>query len=257
MVLVSRKQWGAEIPTGVRNNISPKPAGTAIHWEGPYMGSRRHTECAKVVKGIQSFHIHTRKWSDIAYNLLVCEHGFIFEGRGKGVGSAANGTTLSNAQYYAVCALVGAGDAQPPALIQGLKEAVAMTRSWGAANKVVGHRDLHTTACPGDALYAMVRKGVFNTGITKVVKAASTAIKKAQNVGKPILRQGSKGRAVIELQRGLNKVFPSYSHLSADGDFGQKTKLVVIEFQRRSHLSADGVVGVKTRAALAKYGISF
>ncbi len=57
-----------------------------------------------------------------------------------------------------------------------------------------------------------------------------------------VLRQGSRGSAVVVLQRDL--------HLRADGDFGPQTEGAVIAFQRRHHLSADGVVGARTWAAL-------
>lgn len=72
-----------------------------------------------------------------------------------------------------------------------------------------------------------------------------------------ILKSGSTGQAVKNLQTGLNKHFPLYSHLSADGVFGSNTKSVVMSFQSRSGLMADGIVGSKTRVALAKYGITF
>jgi len=69
------------------------------------------------------------------------------------------------------------------------------------------------------------------------------------------LSKGSKGSRVGTLQRGLNKVFPAYSKLVVDNDFGPATEKVVREFQRRSGLVADGVVGPLTLAALAKHGI--
>jgi cell wall-associated NlpC family hydrolase len=57
-----------------------------------------------------------------------------------------------------------------------------------------------------------------------------------------VLRQGSRGSAVVVLQRDL--------HLRADGVFGPQTKRAVVTFQRRHHLSADGVVGARTWWAL-------
>lgn len=128
------------------------------------MGTPPHSECDDVVRGIQNYHMDTQGWSDIAYNIAVCVHGYQYEGRGKGIGSAANGSTQANADWYAVCALVGEGDPQPPDLIQGLKDAAATCRSWGAGNGSCGHRDLYATACPGDDLYALVRQGVFTSG---------------------------------------------------------------------------------------------
>lgn len=257
--IIDRAQWGAKAPSGSRNALNAKPEGSTLHWEGPQMGQRPHSQCAALVRSIQAFHMGPQRgWSDIAYSLLVCEHGAVFIGRGKGIGSAANGTTDSNRRRYAICALVGKGDPLTPALIQGIKDAVALTVTWGAKNNTNGHRDWVSTQCPGDALYAMARKGTFNSGATRIVKTvsrATTAVRQALST-KAILRQGSKGTAVRNLQSGLRRVFPSYAKIAVDGDFGPATKRAVQEFQRRSGLSADGIVGAKTRAALKRYGIT-
>jgi hypothetical protein len=69
------------------------------------------------------------------------------------------------------------------------------------------------------------------------------------------LQRGSKGPEVGALQSGLNRVFPSYSRLAVDDDFGLLTESVVREFQRRSGLLSDGIVGPQTRAALGVFGI--
>lgn len=72
-----------------------------------------------------------------------------------------------------------------------------------------------------------------------------------------ILKNGVTSNAVRSLQKGLNRVFPLYSHLVVDGAFGQNTENVVRAFQERSGLTVDGVVGPNTRAALAKVGVTF
>jgi hypothetical protein len=71
------------------------------------------------------------------------------------------------------------------------------------------------------------------------------------------LRRGVKGNAVRSLQSGLNRVFPAYSHLALDGDFGPATERVVREFQKRVHIDVDGIVGPDTRAHLNSFGIRF
>ena len=60
---------------------------------------------------------------------------------------------------------------------------------------------------------------------------------------RPLLRQGDRGDTVKELQTLLG--------ITADGDFGPKTKAAVIKFQKSKKLYADGIVGKNTWAALA------
>jgi len=157
--IVTRAQWGALPATGDGNAINAHPDGTAIHYEGPKMGSRDHAQCAALVRSIQADHIHRKGWVDIAYNLVVCEHGYIFVARGTTAGSAANGTTDANRRFLAVCLLMGKGDPMPAAMVDGAADAIQLCRDAGAANKLVGHRDLFATECPGALAYALVAKG--------------------------------------------------------------------------------------------------
>lgn len=64
-----------------------------------------------------------------------------------------------------------------------------------------------------------------------------------RTLARPVLRRGSRGEAVRELQLLLGGVV-------VDGDFGPATERVVEAYQRRSGLVADGVVGPATWAAL-------
>lgn len=66
--------------------------------------------------------------------------------------------------------------------------------------------------------------------------------------GVAVLRQGSKGDEVKEMQRRL-KLWGYYKG-SVDGVFGAGTKSAVIAFQKKNGLKADGVVGQETYKAL-------
>lgn len=257
---VNRAGWGAAPAQPIRNRLVDKPLGVVVHWEGPKMGTVSHARCAGIVKGIQRFHQGTRGWADIAYSLLVCQHGVVYEGRGRGKAQSAQGTTAGNVNYYSICCLVGQGDPQSTALIEGVKYAANLARSWGAGNVVKGHRDFVGTECPGANLYAHVRKGTFSRKTpTVVVKPIVDKIGQAVS-RKPVLRRGSRSQAVLNLQKGLLRVFPAYAQPIRQGGgpittFGPATERVVKEFQRRSRLSVTGVVEAKTWAALGKYGI--
>lgn len=63
----------------------------------------------------------------------------------------------------------------------------------------------------------------------------------------PILRRGSSGDAVVELQNLLN----GYGYgLNPDGKFGAKTEEAVKDYQRKNGLVADGIVGDATWSML-------
>lgn len=64
---------------------------------------------------------------------------------------------------------------------------------------------------------------------------------------RPVIKRGSKGQAVAELQARLAANYPLYArNLKADGDFGPATDAAVREFQRRAGLKVDGIVGAQT-----------
>lgn len=75
--------------------------------------------------------------------------------------------------------------------------------------------------------------------------------------GDDYLDLGDTGPKVLDLQRGLNLVFPKYATtpVAEDGDFGPLTAAAVKEFQERAGLDVDGIVGPLTRAELKKYGL--
>lgn len=63
-----------------------------------------------------------------------------------------------------------------------------------------------------------------------------------------VLKQGSKGGEVKEVQRRLKEW--GYYKGEADGVFGAATKAAVIAFQKKNGLTADGIVGKSTYQAL-------
>lgn len=119
------------------------------------MGTFPHSSCASKVRGIQNFHMDVREWNDGAYSAIVCPHGFVFELRGPGVRTAANGTNLGNNTGHAVCYLGGVGDPFTREGMAGIQDAYRWCRR-GFANC---HRDWKPTACPGDVICSWVKAG--------------------------------------------------------------------------------------------------
>ena len=65
-----------------------------------------------------------------------------------------------------------------------------------------------------------------------------------------ILRKGSQGDLVKQVQTLLNEKLSPSPGLVPDGDFGNKTYAAVVRFQRQANIPADGIVGSQTLNAL-------
>lgn len=279
MTLITRAEWFAQAPRGSLNQIAPHPNGSALHWEGPGIHLGSHNDCFAAVAQIQHYHMGTKGWSDIAYNLLVCPHGDVFIGRGPGIGSAANGTNDSNRAWYAICALVGVGDTLTPELLTGIGEAFAYLRANGAGPGVRGHRDFKTTTCPGDELYAMVRAGTWAPTAVPTSPPVTVPVPAAPTPAPPTaptleyamdtldLRTADRtpvlGRHVDNLQGLLLAAGEGPDGLVGangrpDGIGGAKTQAALGRFQVRTNTGdgrghADYVVGANTWRALIEY----
>jgi hypothetical protein len=165
---VTRSQWGAK-PSKYDLVYIASTRGVKVHYEGSPVpaslaAADQHSQCDDRVRNIQRSHLANAKedYSDIAYNAVVCPHGYVYEGRGAHRKTAANGNQSLNIAHYAVCAMVGDEGLTKPtdAQLGGLRDAVEWLREKGAAgSEIKGHRDGYATACPGEPLYAWVQKG--------------------------------------------------------------------------------------------------
>lgn len=162
---VTKEEWGSTLGRQATPRTHPigVTKGVTLHWEGPHMGSFPHSQCAAKVRSIEEFHEKTRGWADLAYSAIVCPHGYVFEGRGVGTMTAANGNNDTNDDWYAVCYLGGEGDGFTDEGKEGFVEAVQWLRSEGDAGPVVnGHRDHKPTECPGDEIYRWLKTTDFS-----------------------------------------------------------------------------------------------
>lgn len=93
---------------------------------------------------------------------------------------------------------------------------------------------------------------VNNIGRTDVNANAnanfSASAGRQYNFGSVILKSGSRGAAVMELQRFLNAKLGL--SLTIDGKLGPKTIAIIKRWQKDHGLAADGVIGAKTKARM-------
>jgi hypothetical protein len=145
------------------------------------------SDSAGLIRGIYYFHTHSNGWCDIGYNFLVDRFGQIFEGRYGGVNRPVLGGHAGgfNAGSTGV-AMLGDYDAAPvPAAAYGalvqllgwklayhgvdplgtvthtVAESDCNCQRWPVGTTVtlptiIGHRDVDSTGCPGQYLYALL-----------------------------------------------------------------------------------------------------
>ena len=231
MTYFTRAQWGARAPRK-GNGVYNGPRGIAYHYNGPAMGIDPNAacNCAAKVRATQNFHMDSRGWADIAYDLVCCPHGNVYQGRlGTANGTGANGTTYANQNYMAVMALIGDGEPLGANLKRALLEGRQRCRNVGAGSEVTGHQAHQSTSCPGGPIMEWIRAGI----------PAPT------DPTRP--RLGDRGELVKVVQNLLN--LHGYG-LDVDGVFGPKTDIAVRDFQTRHGLDVDGIVGPATMAKL-------
>lgn len=92
-------------------------------------------------------------------------------------------------------------------------------------------------------------RAILDPGTPAPAKPAP-APEKAPSV--PILKYGSKGTAVRDLQADLIKIGFGPSDGLVDGSYGAKTREAVTKYQKAKRLQVDGIAGPETQASLAK-----
>lgn len=228
-----------------------------VHYEGTAVHvADDHNKCVTEWQDIRASHLANTAegYVDIAYNFGACPHGYLFEGRGLGKETAANGNQTLNHAHYSVVGFVGdSGDVQPTdAMLGAIRDGIEYLQAHGAGGEIKGHRDGYATTCPGDILYAWVQKGAPRPGGGTTPTPAPTPVPSpTPNVVWPgvYVSVGSTGSVVKTIQNRF--LFRGWSGIGvADGIAGPKFDTVVRQFQIEKGLRVDGIVGKNTWDAL-------
>ena len=154
----SRADWGAKPPRCNSGTATPNRA-TIHHTVTPTNDSMT---VPQRLRQIQAFHQVSRGWCDIGYNYLVSRDGRVWRGRG----ATRIGAHVANANTGNVgISFIGTYTATAPTETQMCNAAKLLRRlhedfSGISLNRtdVKGHRQLGSTSCPGNALYARIDK---------------------------------------------------------------------------------------------------
>lgn len=172
-VFLPRSAWTNHGPIRPLTKMSAAPLkGFAIHWPGngvKHIDATNQAHIAAEIEGERKYHTRPgglgvpQGGNDIAYQYAIDLLGRVWELRGVTNQSGANGNSASNKAYGAVTLLLGTDDVPSAAMIQAVRD--FRRKIWLAhfpkATKVVGHRDVYSTDCPGPHAYPLVKDGTF------------------------------------------------------------------------------------------------
>ena len=165
-----RSAWNARPPNGGPGNLTvSRVQGAVIHWPGTGSTSVIHSKAAvaSALRGWQNYHMDTRGWSDIAYQVAVDQAGRAWTLRGLRTQSGANGDTDVNERYGAVLLILVTGE-QPSAAMKATTRAVIadFRRIYPRGTAIRPHSAVRPepTDCPGDPARAAIARGEFTPG---------------------------------------------------------------------------------------------
>ncbi len=155
--VVPRSSW-TQRPVGRNNNPMNGVLRITIHHTDEHAGTAGLPE-TEVISRIERYHRDERKWAAIGYHYLVGKGGHVYEGRPV----QFQGAHVSGANEHNLgISMIGDFNRVLPnptqlAALKAFLDA-QRTRFEVPRNRVYGHRDLGASICPGDALYAWVKK---------------------------------------------------------------------------------------------------
>jgi len=178
--IIPRSSWGARAPKDTPSIASRLQLGIVHHTAGTNAYSA--AEVPALLRGVQAYHMDANGWDDIGYNFAVDRFGRIWEARAGGVRSAVIGghargfntgstgvTVLGNFETAGTNAAINQAvatilvwkfavhDVDPRTRVAYRAGAGSPRYAPGSVvvlNRIVGHRDVGLTACPGRYLYS-------------------------------------------------------------------------------------------------------
>ncbi|XP_076255516.1 peptidoglycan-recognition protein LB-like isoform X3 [Rhynchophorus ferrugineus] len=155
---VSRDDWGARPPTQVETMQTPVPFVVIHHTYRPEACYNKD-DCIKAMQWMQDLHQLNNSWNDIGYSFAAGGDNRIYVGRGwTSVGAHA---PKYNDKSIGIT-LIGDWSNEVPPLSQLIvvKQLILIGIREGYIRedyKLIGHRQVRDTECPGDALYGEIQ----------------------------------------------------------------------------------------------------
>ncbi|XP_038214256.1 peptidoglycan-recognition protein LB-like [Zerene cesonia] len=156
---VSREEWNARPPKSISTQNLPVPLVVIHHTYIP-RACYSQSECSRSMRAMQDTHMITNGWADIGYNFAVGSDGVVYEGRGwNRVGAHAVGYNVNSVGIVLIGDWVSA--VPPKHQLDAVKDLINVGIELGYISldyKLIGHRQVGATECPGEALFNEINK---------------------------------------------------------------------------------------------------
>ena len=201
-----------------------------------------HSETTSAtLQSMHEYHI-SKGMNGLAYNIVVFKDGTVYWGRGLDMVGGHTSDVSVNKISVGICAIGNfmietMNDTQKNAIKKLIKDLLAY---YPGINKILGHKEVTSTDCPGTNYPLNEMKALINhsTG----TDGTNT------NSESDLIKEGQSGAQVTQLQQQLKDA--KYDPGNVDGIFGPKTVAAVKKFQTAMGIEVDGIVGPITKAAL-------
>ncbi|EDW96927.1 peptidoglycan-recognition protein LB isoform X2 [Drosophila yakuba] len=155
--LLSRSDWGARLPKSVDHFQGPAPYVIIHH---SYMPGVCYStpECMKSMRDMQDFHQLERGWNDIGYSFGIGGDGMIYTGRGFNV-VGAHAPKYNDKSVGIVLIGDWRTELPPKQMLDAARNLISFGVFKGyidPAYKLLGHRQVRDTECPGGRLFAEI-----------------------------------------------------------------------------------------------------
>ncbi len=192
--IVPRSSWGARPPRSTLGIVGDLRAAVVHH--SVTANGYSAAQVPSILRSIQAYHQDVNGWNDIAYNFAVDRFGRAWEARGGGIDKIVLGGHSKGFNTGTVGVVV-LGDFTAASVPSASLETVARVVAWKFAihrvdpastvpvtsagssrhpagrtvtlPRVVGHRDLQSTGCPGAGIYS--RLGTIRARVRELVPA--------------------------------------------------------------------------------------
>ena len=198
----SRAAWGADERAVKRPYVIGPLNGAIVHHTETGNAYARE-DVPRILRSIQHYHLTTRGFIDIAYNVVVDRFGRAWEGRGGGINAHIEGghTWGETQQHMMGISALGSfmATTPPPAMVRTIENVIAWkfdinginphgTTSVGpigtpakTLRTISGHQDAVSTDCPGRLLYALLP--TIRTNVATIVNQRNFAFFRDVPVG--------------------------------------------------------------------------